>query len=93
MNDIETKAKKQFAHDAAHEYVAAADKLEAEGKAAWVEDPYVDKVVGLLHANDGQVHPSESRAYVVVYLPGSRDGGRYGDFECSDEFDRIALED
>lgn len=89
MNDIEKKAEKHFEQDAAHEYVEAARKLVADGKAQWIEDPYVDSVVGLLHASDVHVHPSESRAYVVVYLPGSRDGGKFGDFECSGEFDEL----
>ena len=89
MNDIEQKAKDQFEKDAAEEYVEAVSKLVEDGKAAWIEDPYVDNVVGLLHASDGVVHPTEGRAYLVVYLPGSHPDGKFGDFETSDELDEL----
>ena len=59
------------------------------GEAAWILDPYVKNVIGLVHASDGYVHPTESRAYVVVYLPGSDAGGKFGDFECADEFEEL----
>ncbi len=72
-----------FRDDVVPEYAAAADRLVANGEAAWCEDPQVDGTFALVLAGT-------RRALVLVYAPVPGVLGRERwDWETGDDLDAL----